>query len=129
MSGLCLWCDRPVQTCNCDIVVGGFSVRRMTSKQTYPCFTCRKAGIEVQVFLDGKDEQGNTKRLNLDGTRHYHQQPSSTAQEVVHQGQTQPAATSTTIVTQSTKDDRILALLNDLNIKLNHVIKLLEGSK
>jgi hypothetical protein len=61
----------------------------MTSKQTYPCFTCRKAGFEVQVFLDGKDEHGNTKRLNMDGTRHYHQQPSlsSTAEQVVHQYQ------------------------------------------
>jgi hypothetical protein len=30
------------------------------------------------------------------------------------------------IVTQATREERILNLLNDLNIKMNHVIKLLE---
>ena len=31
--------------------------------------------------------------------------------------------------TQSTKEDRILSLLGDLTIKMNHVIKLLEENK
>lgn len=44
----------------------------MASKQTYPCFACRKAGHEVPVYLDGKDEQGRTKYLNEDGTKHAH---------------------------------------------------------
>jgi hypothetical protein len=108
---------------------GGFIEKKMTSKQTYSCFTCRKAGFEVQIFLDGKDEQGNTKRLNLDGTRHYHQQPSSTAQEVVHQGRTQTAAVSTTTVTQqATQNDRIITLLNGLNVKMDRLIAVLEMS-
>jgi hypothetical protein len=42
------------------------------SKQTYPCFACRKAGYEIPVYLDGKDEQGRTKYLNEDGTKHFH---------------------------------------------------------
>jgi hypothetical protein len=33
---------------------------------------CLKAGHEVQVFLDGKDEQGRTKYLNEDDTKHSH---------------------------------------------------------
>lgn len=53
----------------------------MASKQTYPCFACRKAGHEVQVFLDGKDEQGRTKYLNEDGTRHTHLGSSSQQQQ------------------------------------------------
>lgn len=44
----------------------------MASKQTYPCFACRKAGYEIPVYLDGKDEQGHTKYLNEDGTKHVH---------------------------------------------------------
>ena len=36
--------------------------------KTCPCFSCEKAGHEVYVFLDGKDEQGKTKYLNEDGT-------------------------------------------------------------
>ena len=44
----------------------------VASKQTYPCFACRKAGYEVLVYLDGKDEQGRTKYLNEDGTKHFH---------------------------------------------------------
>jgi hypothetical protein len=53
----------------------------MASKQTYPCFACRKAGHEVQVFLDGKDEQGRTKYLNEDGTKHTHLGSSSSQQQ------------------------------------------------
>jgi hypothetical protein len=85
----------------------------MTSKQTYPCFTCRKAGFEVQVFLDGKDEHGNTKRLNMDGTRHYHQQPSlsSTAEQVVHQYQGQQPDLLLQIKLLDQKIQKILDLL------------------
>jgi hypothetical protein len=45
-----------------------------TSRKSYPCYACQRAGHEVQVFLDGKDEQGRTKYLNEDGTRHIHYQ-------------------------------------------------------
>jgi hypothetical protein len=44
----------------------------MASKQTYPCFACRKAGYEIPVYLDGKDSEGRTKYLNEDGTKHVH---------------------------------------------------------
>lgn len=44
----------------------------MASKQTYPCFACRKAGYEIPVYLDGKDAEGRTKYLNEDGTKHVH---------------------------------------------------------
>ena len=95
----------------------------MASHKTYTCFVCQKAGHEVQVFLDGKDEQGHTKYLNEDMTKHIHLGSSSNTQ-------TQPQQqASTTIVTQSTKEDRILNLLGDLTIKMNHVIKMLEENK
>lgn len=44
----------------------------MASKQTYPCFACRKAGHEIPVYLDGKDSEGRTKYLNEDGSKHVH---------------------------------------------------------
>ena len=109
----------------------------MTSKQTYPCFACRKAGFDnVMVYLDGKDDQGNTKYLNTDGTRHHHhhhqqQQPSSnsTAEQVVHghghqgQQQQQPAqqgqgGSITTVVSQS-------AQLRMVDSKLDRLIELM----
>jgi hypothetical protein len=80
----------------------------MASKQTYPCFACRKTGHEVMVFLDGKDEQGRTKYLNEDGTGH------------THLGSSQQQQGSSTIVTEPTslkiinaKLDRIIALLTE----------------
>jgi hypothetical protein len=81
----------------------------MTSKQTYPCFACRKAGFEVQVFLDGKDEQGRTKYLNEDGTSHFHQGSSQTQQ----QEQSQP---------QQQSKDEIMPLLKTMNAKLDRLI-------
>jgi hypothetical protein len=71
------------------------------------------------VYLDGKDEYGKTKYLNEDGTRHTHLS-SSNQQE---QQQQQPA--STIIVTQATKEDRILNVLNGLNIKMDRLLALL----
>jgi hypothetical protein len=44
----------------------------MASKQTYPCFACRKVGFEVPVLLGGNDDQDKTKYLNEDGTKHIH---------------------------------------------------------
>jgi hypothetical protein len=44
----------------------------MASKQTYPCFACRKAGFKAPVLLDGNDDQGKTKYLNEDGTKRIH---------------------------------------------------------
>jgi hypothetical protein len=93
----------------------------LASRRSYPCFGCQKSGYEdVMVLLDGKDDQGRTKYLNEDGTKHTHLGSSS------QQAQPQQQQASTTIVTQSTKEDRILNLLGDLNIKMNRVIKLLE---
>jgi hypothetical protein len=44
----------------------------MASKQLYPCFSCRRVGYEIPVYLDGKDAEGRTKYLNEDGTKHIH---------------------------------------------------------
>ena len=91
----------------------------MASRKTYTCFVCQKAGHEVQVFLDGKDEQGHTKYLNEDMAKHTHLGTSSSNLQQPPQQQA-----STTVVTQSTKED-----LSDVNVKMNHVIKLLEENK
>ena len=79
------------------------------------------------ILLDGKDEQGRTKYLNEDGTKHTC--PGSSYQQQPQQPQSNQQQASTTIGTQSTKEDRILNLLGDLTIKMNHVIKLLEENK
>jgi hypothetical protein len=102
----------------------------MASRRTYPCFACQKTGNEVFVYLDGKDEQGRTKYLNEDGTRHIHvgssqqllQQQQQQTQPQTQQGQ----AGSTTIVIQATQFDRMTAILNALTIKIDRVLALLE---
>jgi hypothetical protein len=58
-----------------------------------------------------------------------HQCPNSSFNKGQTQQTQQTQSKSTTIVTQQTKEDRILNLLGDLTIKMNHVIKILEGSK
>ena len=101
----------------------------MASRKSYPCFACQKAGYDdVMVLLDGKDEQGRTKYLNEDGTKHTHLGSSSQQPQAQPQPQ-QQGQVYTTIVTQTTKEDRILNLLSDLNVKMNHAIKLLEENK
>jgi hypothetical protein len=90
----------------------------MASKQLYPCFACRKAGHEVQVFLDGKDEQGRTKYLNEDGTTHTHLGSSNST--------SQP---SVTVCREKERDDPVMKMLNDLNIKMNQVIRMLEDQR
>ena len=98
----------------------------MASRKSYPCFACQKSGYDdVMILLDGKDEQGHTKYLNEDGTKHTHLGSSSQQPQT----QQQQGQASTTIVTQTTKEDRILNLLSDLNVKMNHIIKLLEENK
>jgi hypothetical protein len=91
----------------------------MASKQTYECYVCKRNGVtDVRVCLDGKTDDGKTIYKNPDMSAHIHkqgQQPPQSQQQA-----------STTIVTQSTKEDRILNLLADLTIKMNRVIKLLE---
>lgn len=82
----------------------------MASKMTYPCFACKKAGFEVQVFLDGKDKHGRTKYLNEDGTNHTHLGSSSSQQQ--KQG-------STTGVQESTQ-------LKLIGARLEYAISLLE---
>jgi hypothetical protein len=78
------------------------------------------------VYLDGKDEQGHTKYLNEDGTRHTHLGSSQTIQQTQQPTQQQLQQGSTTIVTPATKEDRILNLLNGLNIKMDRVVAALE---
>ena len=89
----------------------------MASKQTYPCFVCRKAGHEVQVFLDGKDELRRTKYLSEDGTKHTHLGSSSSSTSS-HQQQ-QQIDNSTTVVSESTQ-------LRIMNAKLDRIVALLE---
>ena len=84
-----------------------------------------KVRCRCDVLLNGKDEQGRTKYLNEDGTKHTHlgsssQQPQTPQQ----QGQA-----FTTMVRPTTDEDHILNLLSDLNVKMNHAIKLLEENK
>jgi hypothetical protein len=90
----------------------------MASKQTYPCFQCRKAGHEVMVFLDGKDEQGRTKYLNEDGARHTHVGSSHSSQQQRQQRQQQQVQpTIADILVQikllSQKVDKLLEASND----------------
>lgn len=45
----------------------------MASRKSYECFVCKRQGFEdVQVFLDGKDDQGKTIYKNEDMTPHQH---------------------------------------------------------
>jgi hypothetical protein len=99
----------------------------MASKSTYECFACKKNGFAgVRVHLDGKTESGQTIYKNEDMSPHYHQQRSSTAEEVVHQGtqqqpqsQSQQKQGSTTVISEG-------KLLKMVNAKLDRVINLLE---
>jgi hypothetical protein len=92
----------------------------MASRRTYECFQCRDKGFpNVQVFLDGKDDQGKTKYLESDGqTRHIHQGSSAPTQLQ------QQAAT--TVVTATTKEDRMMNILNGLTIKVDRLLAILE---
>jgi hypothetical protein len=125
----------------------------MASKQTYECYVCRRNGLEnVRVYLDGKTEDGKTIYKNEDMTPHAHKLKQSinlstgSTQESGHLGanhsqnsssghlgksvpqnsssQPQQQQSSKTIVTQATKEERILTQLNDLNIKIDHLTKL-----
>jgi hypothetical protein len=45
----------------------------MASKQTYPCYVCKRNGFEdVRVYLDGKTEDGKTIFKNEDMSPHQH---------------------------------------------------------
>jgi hypothetical protein len=103
------------------VLKGGLA---MATKSTYPCFACRKAGFEVQVFLDGKDDQGRTKYLNEDGTRHYHQGASSTASEVLaqHGHQAQPPRQQE----QGPQMGDLMLILKLLTQKVDQVLDLLK---
>jgi hypothetical protein len=97
----------------------------MANRRTYECFACKRQGFDnVQVYLDGKDAEGKTKYLNDDMTVHTHQGSSETTQATQPQSQPQAAA-STTIVTQTTKEDRMIEMLNGITIKLDRLIALL----
>lgn len=84
----------------------------MASKQTYPCFQCRKSGFDnVMVYLDGRDSSGKTIYKNEDMTPHQHKQK---------QEQQQQQQASTTIMTEPTS-------LKIINTKLDRIIALLES--
>lgn len=90
----------------------------MASKITYPCFQCRKSGHDVQVFLDGKDEQGHTKYLNEDMTRHTHLGSSSSNLEQQHEQQ---------VVTISDLALQVKLTQQTLERKMDSIIELLNG--
>jgi hypothetical protein len=89
----------------------------MASRKTYTCFVCQKAGHEVQVYLDGKDDQGHTKYLNDDMTRHTHLGSSLQQQTQEQQPQQEKANPS---------DRMIVAMLEGLTSKMDQVLKLLQ---
>jgi hypothetical protein len=99
----------------------------MASKQMYPCFACRKAGYEIPVYLDGKDEQGRTKYLNEDRTNHVHktnplEKPS---EESVQRGITAfTMMTDLTILVEQTQK-----LLVTMDGKLDRLLNLAELKK
>ncbi len=102
----------------------------MASKQLYPCFACRKAGYEIPVYLDGKDEQGHTKYLNEDGTRHIHKvqvtqaqqqaQPKSEYDKSVDNGITAFGMMSS-LIGLVEQNQKVLVTLNE---KMDHLGKL-----
>lgn len=101
----------------------------MASRKTYECFVCKRQGFDnIQVYLDGKDAEGKTKYLNEDMTVHIHQGNSAMTQATQPQPQAQAAA-STTIVTQVTKEDRMIAMLNGITIKLDRLFAILETER
>jgi hypothetical protein len=88
----------------------------MASKQTYPCFACRKAGYEIPVYLDGKDpETGKTKYLNEDGTKHVHK-----TKEVKFTNEFHGTPE------QHEEQDSVLKLLPSMNEKLDRLLNLAE---
>lgn len=90
----------------------------MASKQTYECYVCKRNGFaDVRVYLDGKAADGKTIYKNEDMTPHQHKQQPTQSQA------------STTVVTQATREDRILQMLNDLNIKIDYILKCLDSGR
>lgn len=86
----------------------------LASKQTYPCFACRKAGYEIPVYLDGKDSEGRTKYLNEDGTKHVHKTKESNSRVFGNSQQTEQ------------QEDPVLKLLLSINEKLDRLLNLAE---
>jgi hypothetical protein len=89
----------------------------MASKQTYPCYVCKRNGFEdVRVYLDGKTEDGKTIYKNEDMSSHKHKTkvPSQLQQQ---QQQEQPL--------KSTNIDLVLEI-KLLRQKIDHILTLLE---
>lgn len=97
----------------------------MASKQTYPCFACRKAGHEVHVFLDGKDEEGRTKYLNEDGTRHTHLRSSLQQQQQPEQKKD----SSSSQIDIDSLQSALKANFDMINAKLDRLTSLLSEDK
>lgn len=93
----------------------------MASRKTYTCFVCQKAGHDVQVFLDGKDEVGHTKYLNEDMTRHTHL--GSSQQQQQQPPQDNPGSKA------NPSERMIIAMLEGLTNKMDYVLKLLNDKQ
>lgn len=99
----------------------------MASKQTYPCFVCKKNGFpDVMVYLDGRTADGKTIYKNEDMTPHNpKQQQSHDHQQIETNLNSQPQA-------QQPKQQEQQKQPTELSLKLIHaridrVIQLLES--
>jgi hypothetical protein len=107
---------RRLNTASTFLRVAGVS-SKLASKQTYECFVCKKNGFaDTRVYSDGKTEDGKTVYKNPDMSPHVHKE----------QQQNQQSNRSTTVVTTVTRDERIMTLLSELNIKMTRVIEMLD---
>jgi hypothetical protein len=90
----------------------------MASRRTYSCYVCQRNGLDIQVFLDGKDEYGKTKYLESDGvTKHFHKTSKGNGEE----------ESTTTVVTTAAEPTPMMMKI--INAKLDRIITLLESQK
>jgi hypothetical protein len=91
----------------------------MASKQTYECFTCKKAGFpDTRVYLDGKTADGKTIYKNEDMTPHQHKH--SSAPKFIQN------MNSTTSSTQESQQQEQLSL-KLIHARIDRVVQLLES--
>jgi hypothetical protein len=68
----------------------------MASKQTYPCYVCKKAGYDnVRVYLDGRTADGKTIYKNEDMTPHVHKSSNNSSTVSGKTAQTETDTSST----------------------------------
>lgn len=102
----------------------------MASKEKYECFRCLDNGFpNTMVYLAGKDKQGKTIYVEMDGTGHTHktsQQPKSPQMRSQQQHQQQqlspdPPSPMPLLRLMDAKMDRIIALLSKPDSAENNV--------